>query len=327
MSFLIHYTENDNLYININDLTDTSDITFITISILYIIFGIVSIIIILFTFFIFIKHLTHKKNIYSLLKITFFFELILSIHIAKNGIVNLYGMMNRLYCQLDSGVTFFSQIIVIYYYIIIISYMIIYKTSFPKINSLSRTIIGIPAYVVGLSSVILIYKLKMSGYSTWNTCFINNSNSTLFYLYFLIPSSIFFILTIIFFILVYKRRIILKNLFQGYHIFSLFNSLSFLIIIINFFIQNSIFGCIGYLTYLMNISYFRISNDVNLFVFKNNQMTSNKFVFFVFTLLGIDQEPLDSFNIEYINDITKTERLTKNDNSKIYYSRNESYNK
>ena len=293
----------DKLYIDIVVPADMANSVFDLIAVIYFIVGILTALVLTFSALIFVNHLNHKRNIYSIFKTLMWYEIIISIHMAKSGFINLFKSSNRLVCKFDSGFTIFAITLVSYFYLFLMIMLTYTRGNFPRITSNQRKILNLPAVLVGLISVVLIFKYELSGMSKWFTCFVDETQTQLvFLILFFIPTLTLVLISIIFTVLVILQYIELKGIFKGFHWYCLINSICLGGVISNFYIPTYWLGCICLIGINVNIIIFRLNCEVLKHVFDNNKITDNKIIFFFVILLGIESPPIDSELIDIQKD-------------------------
>lgn len=272
----------------------------------YMLIGIISTMILVFVILIYIKYASNKKGIYTLIKITVLFEIIVAIHLAKSGLTIFIGISNSIVCKVDAGAVYYSIILYIYYSMVIMILLLENKSGeFPKISNLKRNLINIPAIFIALVIVIIILNYKLTGLSSWQTCFLKK-DSDINVLFFYIPLILYILLCIYFFTIVLVKKTKLIGVLKDLHIFNLLNSISYLGIIINTYVENTYWiGSISLILFLINVIYFRLSSDIIIKTFENNQITKNKMFFFLATVLNINTPPIESTKLDIREDHRK----------------------
>lgn len=290
---------NHPIYISPDSFKET---TVQIIAILYTIFGLFATSVLVFVILTVIKKAPHKKGIYSIFKTTMWYEIMIALHTAKGGVTIIIGESNSLACKVDTGITFYAMNLLFYYSVIMMVFLFKSKGEFPKISSLKRTLLNIPAILVALVIVIVIMNYDLSGISAWQTCFLDKE-SNIPILVFFIPLFTYAFLCIIFFILVVKGNIHLKGILKNLHFFNLINSLCFVLMVMNYLVDSTYWmGAAALILILINIIYFRLNNDIIIQAFNNNKISSNKVFFFIATLFCIDSPPTESKNLDIAAD-------------------------
>lgn len=273
--------------------------------------GFASIFIIAFVLLIFVNQLSHKKNIYNIFKYCMWYEIIISFHLIKGSInVVSAGISNYLVCKIDSGITYYAMNLACYYYLIIMAILMFTKGSYPLISGFQRILISVPAALGALVSVILFLSHNSSIMTPWYTCFLSEDYQYFFIFY------LYWAVSFIFLIMVLLRKVELKGIMLNFHYFNLINSICFIGFYINLYLNTALLGSISLVLYMINIIYFRLRIDAVSHSFIHNNISKNRFIFFIATILCIDSPPSESTVLDVQEDQIKVieeyhRRITK----------------
>lgn len=277
---------------------------------LYLFLGFSGILILVFVILTLIKQLKNKKGIYSLYKGNIWFEVLINLHLFKNGFGNLIDINNKIVCKVDSGFTFFSMNMATFYYSLIIGLLIYNKGHYPKITKYERLFMLLPAVLIGIISVYLLFSFELSGVSPWHTCYIKHDITIALWILF-IPQFIYLIFSLVFFGCIYLKYFSLQGIVRHFQIFTFFNSILMLLLCISYYIKSSVLGIISMFCLCLSMIIFRLFSDIIICSFSNG-ISSNKFIHFLATLLCIDSPPIESLNL----DLEKEEKLVRDNISK-----------
>jgi hypothetical protein len=263
---------------------------------LYIIIGLIGTITISFVIITLIKQIGEKKGLYSLLKSNVWYELAILLHLLKTGVGKIIDITNPLVCKVDSGFTFFCINMACFYYMLLMCLMLYNKGHYPQINKYKRYLLVVPAILIGLISVILLFQYNLSGKSPWGSCYVSKEASLSLIILF-IPQFVFLILSLVFFIFVYLRTFSLTGIMKHFNIFCLFTSIFYIFLCISYYLQSEILGIISICFISISIIVFRMTCDLVVYSFDKG-LSSNKFIHFLATLLCIDSPPSESIALD-----------------------------